>query len=134
MSTPDCKTNLEDTLDSDSIRPTNSTLDWDGDLRFPIAKIQRLVLVTPNGPKQILVPGQKLTVGRTLESLHSVPNDYLMSRRHFSIECESGLAILKDEQSTNGTFLNGTRVTASSLSNRDRIVAGLSTFIVRLIF
>ena len=134
MSSPDCKTNLDDTLDSDSLRSTNSTLDWEGNSRFPIAKIQRLVLVTPNGPKQILVPGQKLTIGRTLESVHSVPNDYLMSRRHFSIECESGMAILKDEQSTNGTFLNGNRVRAASLADRDRITAGMTTFFVRLAF
>jgi pSer/pThr/pTyr-binding forkhead associated (FHA) protein len=56
-----------------------------------------------------------------------------MSRRHFTIECESGMALIKDLQSTNGTFLNGKRVQAESLSDRDRVIAGLTTFIVRLI-
>ncbi len=71
--------------------------------------------------------------GPLVYSGHGVPSDYLMSRRHFSIECESGVAILKDEQSTNGTFLNGERVHAASLADRDRISAGMTMFFVQLI-
>lgn len=134
MSTPDCKTKFEDTQDSDLLRHINSTLDWERDPRLPLAKLQRLVLAVPNGPKLTIIPGQKLTVGRTAESDHIVSNDHHISRQHFSIECDSGVATLEDEQSTNGTFLNGIRVQSATLADRDRITAGLTTFFVRLVF
>lgn len=111
----------------------DSTLDWECHSSLAVDSIQRLVIVPSSGPRLTLIPGQELIIGRAKPSDHCLPGDCLMSRCHFSIVCETRLAMLKDMQSTNGTYLNGNRVRLASLSDRNLIVAGKSTFSVRLI-
>jgi hypothetical protein len=62
-----------------------------------------------------------------------VIEDEKMSRRHFAV-ADSGRALeLEDLGSSNGTLVNGTRVEAASLGDGDRILAGATTFEVRLL-
>ena len=73
-----------------------------------------------------------LIVGRTAEADVTVP-DTLVSRGHAEIwRLAKGVAI-KDLGSTNGTFVNGHRITAVSLSPRDEIQVGPTRFRIELV-
>ena len=48
------------------------------------------------------------------------------------IVCDDGRCHIQDLGSTNGTFVNGSRVTEAILHDGDRVEAGKSTFVVRL--
>ena len=77
--------------------------------------------------------GKTLRVGRHPKADHAFPDDKLMSSLHFAIECgEKGCRLL-DLQSSNGTFLNGARVTEALLANGDEIRAGKTVFVIRML-
>ena len=66
------------------------------------------------------------TIGRSLGN-HMVITDPLVSRKHAEIRFENNQFILQDLNSTGGTFLNGVRVTQTSLSSGDSItLAGVA--------
>src|SRR5438445_12016778 len=71
-------------------------------------------------------------IGRTSLVALGVPADPHMSARHFAITCDDGRCHLRDLDSTNGTFVNGARVSDAVLEDGDQIDAGGSTFIVKL--
>lgn len=95
-----------------------------------LAPIRKLILIVPDQPKVVLVPGQSVVVGRTSEADVPVTTDRMMSRRHFSIICSQREATLCDLDSTNGTAVNGQRVHTVSLRHADQISAGLTRFVV----
>ena len=64
-------------------------------------------------------------------TLHAVP-DQGMSRDHFALEAGVAAVILRDLGSTNGTFVNGSRIERHVLHEGDQIRAGDSAFGVRL--
>ncbi|HTP28822.1 MAG TPA: FHA domain-containing protein [Anaeromyxobacteraceae bacterium] len=66
-----------------------------------------------------------LLVGRQ-PGLDLVLADELVSRRHARFFFEEGTFVLEDLGSTNGTFLNGTRVSRSRVAAGDRILLGAS--------
>jgi pSer/pThr/pTyr-binding forkhead associated (FHA) protein len=72
--------------------------------------------------RAVLVAGG-LTVGREAPS-GLVITDPKLSRLHFRIVCDAGRAILTDEQSRNGTYINGQRTKKRELRNGDIIQAG----------
>src|SRR5205814_5315264 len=55
--------------------------------------------------------------------------DLALSRLHCTIDADSGVWRIKDRQSSNGTFVNGTQVTDRELNDRDRITLGASLFL-----
>lgn len=55
--------------------------------------------------------------------------DTEMSRRHFRIGCEANSHELKDLDSTNGTWLNGVRISTAKLQAGDLITAGRTVFL-----
>lgn len=72
-----------------------------------------------------------LVIGRSPD-VEVVINDSNVSRRHAELwRTNEGVAI-RDLQSTNGTFVNGHRVTAVSLSPRDDVAVGELHFRVEL--
>jgi len=66
---------------------------------------------------------QTVTVGRD-ESDHIVVDGPNISRRHFAIEQSQGQFVIRDQGSTNGTFVNGQQVTYATLKEGDTITIG----------
>jgi serine/threonine protein kinase len=89
------------------------------------------IIIIENGKqkgKSLSLAGQELVIfGR--ESLCQVSfHDLNASRKHFSIEMQEGRYVLLDQQSHNGTFLNGKRVDNAQLNYGDQIQAGATFF------
>jgi hypothetical protein len=66
-------------------------------------------------------------LGRSPSAAISCPEDNFLSGTHCSFEVVSNAVLLKDLNSTNGTFLNGQRITQSNLRPGDIITAGSMT-------
>jgi serine/threonine-protein kinase len=71
------------------------------------------------------------SVGRSPDTTFPVPDDPYFSRHHFLIEFNPPLCLLKDTGSTNGTKVNGHRVSQVRLRDGDVISAGNSSFRIR---
>lgn len=96
----------------------------------------RRVVVAPEEKKKYLVgntppflgkpfelSATQLTIGREEGRTLQLPSD-MVSRHHATILCEDGTFFLRDENSANGTFVNGAQIEAGSrvkLSHRDII-------------
>ena len=77
--------------------------------------------------------GQAIVVGRSGSRADvAVFEDAKMSGSHFRVHCSSDGCLLNDLGSTNGTFVNGTRVTEVVLGNGDIILAGETVFDVQI--
>jgi serine/threonine-protein kinase len=63
-------------------------------------------------------------IGRSEDSHFCLPHDRYFSRHHCIVEIAPPQAFLRDLGSTNGTFVNGTRVETAHLKNGDRIQGG----------
>jgi hypothetical protein len=88
----------------------------------------RLTYPTPEGSKEIRVENSKTTFGRGSEAEYRFPDDGL-SRLHATIYCEGDRVWVVDENSSNGTFVNGIRVSGAGtpLRTGDSIKIGNST-------
>ncbi|BDC51591.1 hypothetical protein F183_A39060 [Bryobacterales bacterium F-183] len=75
-----------------------------------------------------LLPGQAIAFGRTTKSDVSIPGDGYMSGRHFEVQNAAAGCVVRDLGSSNGTFVNGTRVNEQVLQPQDMIAAGSSKF------
>src|SRR5258708_11277822 len=90
------------------------------------------VTVGPHtGRKIVLRPGVPVRIGRTAKADYVVAEDTFLSSAHFYVECSSDRCVVRDLSSTNGTYLNGTRMTEGFLLEGDVITAGHSSFAVR---
>jgi len=56
-----------------------------------------------------------------------------MSGVHFVVECDENGCVLRDPGSSNGTLVNGRKVTTALLANGDMVFAGETTFSVQII-
>jgi pSer/pThr/pTyr-binding forkhead associated (FHA) protein len=85
--------------------------------------------------KRIAVPdGGEVTIGRAPNRANfGVPHDNFMSSVHFAVACGPEGSRVKDRGSSNGTFLNGARITESPLSDGDEIRSGRTIFVVRVV-
>jgi hypothetical protein len=72
--------------------------------------------------------GETVEVGRTSLAMRGVPIDPHMSARHFELIHTEGRCRVRDLGSTNGTFVNGARISEATLTDGDRIEAGSSSF------
>ena len=88
----------------------------------------RLVAVAgPHAGQVIPITGPALTIGR--EAGRDLPlADTMTSRRHASIYAGPAGYVLRDEGSSNGTYVNGARVTEHLLHPGDEIRIGGNTF------
>lgn len=84
------------------------------------------------GRKLEVFPGRQLRFGRTGKSDLALTDDSYLSSVHFSVESDGEKCILYDLASSNGTFLNGTRVSQATLQHGDAISAGQTNFLVHL--
>jgi pSer/pThr/pTyr-binding forkhead associated (FHA) protein len=73
------------------------------------------------------VPTVRISVGRGEQADVQI-DDNEMSRVHFVIAHKAGNFVITDQKSTNGTFVNGQRITEATLAPDDKIRAGQSYF------
>ena len=62
------------------------------------------------GRKIALSPGVPVRIGRTPKSDYVVAEDTFLSGAHFYVEWSGEQCMVRDMNSSNGTFLNGTRM------------------------
>ena len=97
----------------------------------------RVLLEISSGPdagRQIhLEVGRELRIGRTESADFSVPGDGQISSVHFSLEFDDVACRIQDLNSSNGTFVNGQRITATTeLNDGAEILAGQTQFVVHV--
>jgi hypothetical protein len=94
----------------------------------------KMILRVTAGPhaglEHIFPEEASLSVGRSSCASFPLPADPVLSRQHFEIGINSPFCILRDCGSTNGTWMNGQRVTWERLLDGDVIFAGTSEFAV----
>jgi pSer/pThr/pTyr-binding forkhead associated (FHA) protein len=78
--------------------------------------------------KQWDLRDKPLTVGRG-DQVDARIDDNEMSRQHFVISPKSGGYAIQDQNSQNGTLVNGRRVTEATLKPNDNIRAGQTLFV-----
>ncbi len=80
-----------------------------------------------------IVPGQTLTVGRDRDVSFPILFDDNLSRKHFSITCFHNSAVIQDHGSSNGTYVNGVRVSTQVIQHGDQVIAGRTELRVHLL-
>ena len=92
------------------------------------------VLQVTTGPHtgRIIVVQQGMTfrIGRTSKADYAISEDTFLSGAHFCVEWAGDACVVRDLNSSNGTFLNGTRMSEGLLQNGDVITAGQSSFTI----
>lgn len=92
----------------------------------------RVVLEILDGPLAgrtvELTQGESVSVGRTAKAQLMLPHDNFLSGLHFLIEFGGNGVILRDCNSSNGTWVNGERVTERPLGDGDQLSAGQTRF------
>jgi len=95
-----------------------------------------VILEAVSGPvlgRRIEVRGGSIVrVGRTGKSDHPIAEDGYLSGMHFAVECDGAQCRIRDLGSSNGTFVNGSRVTDQVVHEGDSVVAGGSTFVIHV--
>lgn len=82
-----------------------------------------LLLQTTHGPQPIPIESTMLTVGRGLSN-DIILEDTRVSRHHAQLRYKTRRFWLTDLGSTNGTFINGERVTEAALRDGDKVSLG----------
>jgi hypothetical protein len=80
----------------------------------------------------VIEQGVPARIGRKSPAEFVFSHDPLMSRLHFSIECGADQGRIQDLNSSNGTWVNGRRVTLAVLKEGDEIRAGEMMFVVHI--
>jgi hypothetical protein len=85
-----------------------------------------------SGREIVIEQGAPARIGRKSPAEVVFPHDPLMSRLHFSIECDADTGRIQDLNSSNGTLVNGQPVSDAVLKEGDEITAGEMTFAVHI--
>jgi len=93
------------------------------DLALPLAL--RFISGKYQGGEFPLPDSGEIVIGRSSE-LDMVLVEDMVSRRHAKISVEDGHIFLEDLGSTNGSFVNGEKITRTQLEEGDRILIGTS--------
>jgi K+-sensing histidine kinase KdpD len=78
------------------------------------------------------IEGDNCIIGRTPDSDLVLP-DFSISRRHATINVVDGIVLITDEDSTNGVYVNGEKITKSVLSEGDFVSLGCYTIVMRVL-
>ncbi|MDD3626431.1 MAG: FHA domain-containing protein [bacterium] len=91
--------------------------------KFPELQKKKIgILTIENGPyrgKDVIIDKDEIVLGR----YEIYPQNKLVSRKHFKIHREGAHFVIIDN-SVNGVFINGRRITQATLKERDTIVLG----------
>ena len=88
-----------------------------------------LVEAFESDPNRVAISSRLISVGRASDNDISVTDD-LVSAHHMQLRIEGDEFVVVDCQSTNGTFVNGERVTRRALHPGDEITVGHSRIVV----
>ncbi len=69
-----------------------------------------------------------MEIGREATKDIALPMDNAVSRNHAIISCRNGVCVLQDTGSTNGTHVNGQRITQQQLNQGDTVQIGSTRF------
>lgn len=112
------------------VGPVNVEVFIDDDLKTGDVAVQTEFVAGDSQPRLLLDDGRTfkvtdspLVIGRSPD-VDVVINDSNVSRRHAEVWRTSDGVAVRDLQSTNGTFVNGHRISAVSLSPRDDLTIG----------
>lgn len=89
-----------------------------------------IVNPTSAGRREIVLPRTLLSIGRDPSNDLVLP-DAMVSRRHAVIELRGGQYFLRDSASSNGSLVNGDRVTERSLRDGDLVAIGTARLLFR---
>jgi FHA domain len=92
--------------------------------------IGRFVVIEPKATRgSAFALGQEITVGRAATATIRMPDDSFVSQLHARVFRDAGTTMIEDLGSTNGTYLNGKRLTTPErLSKGDRVQIGNTVF------
>jgi len=76
--------------------------------------------------------GTIVRIGRTPKSDYALGEDSYLSSQHFAVECDGIQCRIRDLGSSNGTFVNGERVSEIVVREGDSVMAGGSTFAIHI--
>jgi hypothetical protein len=76
--------------------------------------------------------GQTIQVGRSNWADLCLADDAALSKVHFELQCDWKGCRIRDLQSDTGTFVNDAKIADAPLQTGDRVVAGGTTFAVRI--
>ncbi|MFV0416615.1 MAG: FHA domain-containing protein [Chthoniobacterales bacterium] len=81
------------------------------------------VLLSPDAPFTLELTEDKVSVGRLADNELHIPHDSVSSR-HAELVSSDGSYLLKDLDSTNGTFVNGEQISEKLLTEGDSVRFG----------
>jgi pSer/pThr/pTyr-binding forkhead associated (FHA) protein len=87
-----------------------------------------IALEGPYAGQRFPLSGPQVSIGRSPDNMIALVNDSTVSRRHAHIAEENGHHVLYDDGSSNGTFVNGVRITIQTLAPGDIIHFGAGKF------
>ncbi len=82
----------------------------------------------PNAGGIFPIQSDQATVGRDPGASVSLGNDVTVSRNHAVVERAGGSWVIRDTGSSNGTFVNGNRITQMALNSGDTVKIGETVF------
>jgi hypothetical protein len=91
-------------------------------------RVNRLVVIEPRERKgATFLLNTEMRIGRTSNCAISIPDDAFVSQIHARVFIADGMSWVEDLGSTNGTYLNGARITdAVPITKGDRLQVGAS--------
>ena len=94
------------------------------------AAVTKLVITQPRARRGAgFALGQEITIGRTAACTITIPDDSFVSQLHARVYLLEGVAVAEDLGSTNGTYVNGKRLTAPlQIVKGDRLQIGNTIF------
>lgn len=92
--------------------------------------VGRLVITEPKATRgAVFALGEEITIGRAATCTIGMPDDSFVSQLHARAFREAGWTMIEDLGSTNGTYLNGKRLTAPDrIAKGDRVQVGNTVF------
>jgi hypothetical protein len=90
--------------------------------------LARLQLVQGNAPRLVQIQETDFTIGRSGRSQLRL-NDSQVSGTHVRLRFAQGAWFIQDQDSSNGTFVNGKKIKAQRLNDGDQIRLGEITYI-----